>query len=160
MSPLQRRPITVLSELRHSFTWRGLTGITINGTLNDRKTNQRELRRQNALTTRSTELGPVTSLKDQAETSDADGPSHRSDSPNDQSIEGVPADDVFLAKWKAVEMFKVRKANALPSLAQSSVSPAQIVLSFIQTTILLASLDVGWGLPLFILAEAAGEAEH
>ena len=100
----------------------GLTGITVNGTLNVRETNPGELRRQNALTTRSTELGPVTSLEDQAERANTNRPSHRRDSLGDQSIEGVPADDVLLAKWKAVEMFKVRKASAWPSLAHSLVS--------------------------------------
>ena len=89
----------------------GLTGITVNGTLNVRKTNPRELRRQNALT-RSVEMRSFRSLEDQSETANTAGPSHRRDSPNDQSVEGVPADDVLLAKWKAVEMFKVGVTSA------------------------------------------------
>ena len=94
----------------------GLTGITVNGTLSVRKTNPRELRRQNAFT-RSVELRSLPSFGEQSDGANTEEPSHLRNSPNDQSLEGVPADDVLLAKWKAVEMFKVGEASALPSLA-------------------------------------------
>ena len=85
----------------------GLTGITVNGTLAVRKTDARQLRRQNAFT-RSVEMRSLRSLEEQSERANTDASSHSSDSPNDESVEGVPANDTLLAKWKAVEMFKVR----------------------------------------------------
>ena len=85
-----------------------LTGITVNGTLNVQKTDPRELRRQNAFT-RSIELRSLRYLEGQSERANTDEFSHRGDSPNVESVEGVPADEALLAKWKAVEMFKVRK---------------------------------------------------
>ena len=33
----------------------------------------------------------------------------------------------------------------------------QITLSYVQVTVLLSSLDVGWAIPLIVVAEAAGE---
>ena len=34
----------------------------------------------------------------------------------------------------------------------------QITLSYVQTTVLLASIDVGWAIPVIVMAEAAGQA--
>ena len=100
-----------------------LTGITVNGTLNVRKTNPRELRRQNAFT-RSVELRSLRSLEEQSERANTDASSHRSDPPNEESVEGVLADEALLAKWKAVEMFKVREASPSPPFIESLVSPS------------------------------------
>ena len=90
----------------------GLTGITANGALSIEKVDVKELRRQNALT-RSVELRYLYSCAKQGEGANTDPSSHCSDSPNDESIEGVPANNALLAKWKAVEMFKVREPRPL-----------------------------------------------
>ena len=135
----------------------GLTAITVNGTLNFRKRDVEELHRQNVLP-RSVERRSLPSPEEDEERANASRSTQHSDSRNDP-IEEVAASEALLAKWKAVEMFKVRETNAPPLLDQVFTLLSQITLSFIQTTVLLASLDVGWALHLLVVAETAGEGE-
>ena len=86
----------------------GLTGVTVNGTLNVEKRGARRLRRQTTLRLSNVlhSHHPPPEGQDLGENTDES--SQRRDSLDDESNDGVAASETLLAKWKAVEMFKVQ----------------------------------------------------
>ena len=52
-------------------------------------------------------------------------------------------------------MIKVQ-ITSCPLLISHPTHRLQITLSYVQVTVLLASLEVGWAFPLIVMAEAAG----
>ena len=82
-----------------------------------------------------------------------DFPKGSDDGTEDRKTEGLPPTEATLARWKAVEMLKVMN---LLRIGLNCVK-WQISLSYIQVTVLIASLNVGWPLFFIIIAEAAGK---
>ncbi len=70
--------------------------------------------------------------------------------------DGIPASETVLAKWKAVEMLKVNNLQACLRF----VILLQITLNFIQVTVLIVSVDVGWAISMLIIAQVAGKQSN
>ena len=76
-------------------------------------------------------------------------PGQRTPTPLDR-----PAEDTELAKWKAVEVFKVERSQTSCCI---SVGVLQITVNYLQVTAVAVAINAKWSLALIALFETAGK---
>ena len=131
----------------------GVTGITIHGTVGALRGDVVQTREQSAPSTsaeqiESPRLGTEVRVKRY----------HMRIDPNEYAVGPSCRSACFRENFGQVEGRRDAQGGKSIRSSITELVVLQITLSYVQTTVLLASIDVGWAIPVIVMAEAAGQA--